>query len=109
MPPAPLYLGLDLGTTSAKIGAFTAEGTLVEERSSAYPLHHPEPGAAVQHVEEIVAVAERLIAELLDRLCPQPPRGMSISCPMHGVLLAGCGRRERTRTHSSLGLTCARR
>ena len=86
MPPAPLYLGLDLGTTSAKIGAFTAKGTLVEERSGAYPLHHPEPGAAVQHVEEIVAVAERLIQELAAAL-PAPPRGMSISCPMHGVLL----------------------
>ena len=86
MPPPPLYLGLDLGTTSAKIGAFTAEGTLMEERSGAYPLHHPEPGAAVQHVGEIVAVAERLIQELMTAL-PEPPRGLSISCPMHGVLL----------------------
>ncbi|WP_420461087.1 gluconokinase [Neolewinella sp.] len=86
MPPAPLYLGLDLGTTSAKIGAFTYDGTLVKERSGAYPLHHPEPGAAVQHVDEIVTVAERLILELVAAL-PAPPRGMSISCPMHGVLL----------------------
>ena len=81
-----LYLGLDLGTTSAKIGAFTADGALVAERSGHYPLHHPESGAAVQHVEEITAVAERIVRELVADL-PERPAGMSISCPMHGVLL----------------------
>ena len=82
----PLYLGLDLGTTSAKIGAFTAEGKLIEERTGHYPLHHPAPGAAVQDVMDIVSEAERILAELLAAL-PYPPAGLSISCPMHGVLL----------------------
>ena len=87
MPTAPLYLGLDLGTTSAKVGAFTEDGTLVEERSGDYPLYQPEAGAAVQEVSEIVAVAERIVRELVAALLPRRPLGMSISCPMHGVLL----------------------
>ncbi|CAH0999609.1 Xylulose kinase [Neolewinella maritima] len=86
MPTAPLYLGLDLGTTSAKLAAFTAAGDLIQERTGAYPLHHPEAGAAVQEVADIVAVAEGLIGQLIAEL-PRRPLGMSISCPMHGVLL----------------------
>jgi gluconokinase len=81
-----LYLGLDLGTTSAKACAFDAGGKLVAERSGGYELYHPGAGAAVQEVEEIVAVAERLLRELVADL-PGKPISLGISCPMHGVLL----------------------
>ncbi|WP_168797552.1 gluconokinase [Neolewinella litorea] len=86
MPDNPLYLGLDLGTTSAKICAFDATGRLIRERSGDYELLHPEPGAAVQDVRAIAEVAERILAEILADL-PGPPAGLGISCPMHGVLL----------------------
>ncbi|NJB84612.1 gluconokinase [Lewinella marina] len=81
-----IHLGLDLGTTSAKICAFDPSGKLVEERSGDYELLHPEPGAAVQDVKSIVEVAERILQEILEAL-PEPPAGLGISCPMHGVLL----------------------
>ncbi len=86
MPVPPYYLGLDLGTTSAKVCAFDPDGKLINERIGDYTLQQPEAGAAVQDAFEIIGVAERLLADLLSDL-PQPPRGMSISCPMHGVLL----------------------
>jgi gluconokinase len=82
----PHYLGLDLGTTSAKVCAFDAGGRLIAERRGDYELYHPEPGAAVQHVMEIVAVAERILRELIAEL-PETPVGLGISCPMHGLLL----------------------
>ncbi len=84
--PLQYYLGLDLGTTSAKVCAFTAAGTLIRERTGDYALQQPEDGAAVQDVYAIIAVAERLLAEVLADL-PVPPLAMGISCPMHGVLL----------------------
>ena len=85
MPP-PLYIGLDLGTTSAKACAFNDAGKMIAERSGSYPLLHPEPGAAVQDADQIATVAERLLKALIANL-PHPATGMGISCPMHGVLL----------------------
>lgn len=92
MPADILYLGLDLGTTSAKICAFDSTGKLVEERSGDYELAHPEAGAAVQDVDAIVGVAERILGELL-RALPAAPAGLGISCPMHGVLLLDADKR----------------
>ncbi|WP_116125810.1 gluconokinase [Lewinella sp. IMCC34183] len=92
MPAAPLYLGLDLGTTSAKVCAFAEDGRLVAERSGGYELLQPEPGAAVQDADGIVAVAERILTDLLAEL-PDAPAGLGISCPMHGVLLLDADRR----------------
>ncbi|PPK85699.1 gluconate kinase (FGGY family) [Neolewinella xylanilytica] len=86
MPTDNIYLGLDLGTTSAKVCAFDAAGKMVDERSGGYELHYPEAGAAVQDPHEIISVAEKLLTELLEAL-PRTPAGMGISCPMHGVLL----------------------
>ncbi|MBB4078605.1 gluconokinase [Lewinella aquimaris] len=86
MSATAIYLGLDLGTTSAKVGAFDREGVLVAECSGDYPLLHPEPGAAVQDVRAIVDVAESLLTGIMTEL-PHPPAGLGISCPMHGVLL----------------------
>ena len=87
-----IYLGLDLGTTSAKVCAFDEEGKLVDERSGGYELMHPEAGAAVQDVDGILKVAEQILSDLLAEL-PEPPAGLGISCPMHGVLLLDPDRR----------------
>lgn len=86
MPEKPIYLGLDLGTTAAKLCAFDVGGTLIAERTGTYDLSHPEQGAAVQDADQLVEVAERLLIDLLPTL-PHPPAGMGISCAMHGVLL----------------------
>ena len=86
MPAEPCYLGLDMGTTAAKLCAFAEDGKLLDECSGTYALRHPEPGAAVQHAGELTAVAERLLSELLPRL-DRPAAGLGISCAMHGVLL----------------------
>ena len=86
MAAAPLSLGLDLGTTSAKVCAFDADGKLVEERSGGYELRYPAAGAAVQDAREIVAVAERILTEIL-RVLPDPPVALGISAAMHGLLL----------------------
>ena len=82
----PLYLGLDLGTTAAKACAFDDRGQMVAERRGDYKLYHPEEGAAVQHVREMVEVAEQILTDLAADL-PERPLGLGISCPMHGVLL----------------------
>ena len=86
MASSPIFLGLDIGTTSAKVCAFNDAGKLVAERSGGYELRYPSPGAAVQDAPEIVAVAERILREIVAEL-PEAPAGMGISAAMHGLLL----------------------
>ncbi len=92
MPESPPWLGLDLGTTSAKVCVFAEDGCLLAERSGDYELLRPEEGAAVQDVDTIIAVAEKILSELLRELTVAPS-GLGISCPMHGVLLLDGGHR----------------
>ena len=81
-----LYIGVDVGTTSVKACAFTAGGDMVSECIEAYPLHHPEPGAATQVPATIMAsCASALTATIAAN--PDRIAAIGLSCPMHSVLL----------------------
>lgn len=49
---APVVLAIDSGTSSCKVVAIDAEGTIVGEASSQHALHQPRPGWAEQRAEE---------------------------------------------------------
>jgi gluconokinase len=61
-----VIVGVDIGTTSAKAGAFDADGREVGASEVAYPLLEPEPGRAVQEpdvvVDAVVEVTRQAIA-----------------------------------------------
>jgi gluconokinase len=61
-----VIVGVDIGTTSAKAGAFDADGQEAGANEVAYPLLEPEPGYAVQEpdavVDAVVAVTREAIA-----------------------------------------------
>src|SRR4051812_31863545 len=50
-----VVIGIDIGTTSTKAGAFDADGRETGRHEVAYPLLEPEPGHAVQDPEAVVA------------------------------------------------------
>lgn len=80
------YIGLDLGTTSVKACAFNDAGKMVVENIEAYPLLHPEPGAAVQSPPRILASCGRALKKTVGET-PGKIAGIGLSCPMHSVLL----------------------
>jgi len=47
MPPRECFIGIDLGTTAVKVGAFDLQGNAVAFKRSGFELHRPHPG----HVE----------------------------------------------------------
>ncbi|MCW2982849.1 MAG: gluconate kinase, partial [Conexibacter sp.] len=62
----PNIVGIDIGTTSAKAGAFDDDGRETGATEVAYPLLEPRPGWAVQEpavvVDAVVAAARGAIA-----------------------------------------------
>ncbi len=62
---APLYVGLDIGTTSTKGAVVDATGHLLAVASVPYPVSRPRPGWAEQDPCNYVDAATRCIRELL--------------------------------------------
>ena len=81
-----LYIGVDVGTTSVKACSFTASGKMVTETIEAYPLEHPEPGAATQVPATIMASCARALKATV-AATPDRIAAVGLSCPMHSVVL----------------------
>jgi xylulokinase len=64
----PVYVGLDLGTSSLKAVAVDAGGSVVASASSAYETYRPEPGAAEQDPQDWFRAVREVVAELRSRL-----------------------------------------
>ncbi|BCJ33739.1 carbohydrate kinase [Actinocatenispora thailandica] len=62
------YLGIDLGTSVAKLALFTECGDLVATAARSVPLEHPAPGRVEQDASLIVDAVRDLGREL----CPDP-------------------------------------
>ena len=73
------YLGLDVGTTGCKAGAFDAEGRLLALAYREYPLLTPEPGWAEIDSVEVCRACREVIAEAVQACAGDPVRAMGIS------------------------------
>lgn len=84
----PAVIGLDVGTTAVKAGLYRADGSEVDVASRDHPLHAPRPGWAEQDPDQIVAAAIDALAEIAAsaRTGGDAVAGISVSCPMHGLL-----------------------
>jgi len=80
----PIVLGLDVGTTSAKVTAFDATGRRVGHAEVGYPLEEPAPGHAVQDPSVVVDAAVAAAREVA-QACG-PVAGLSCSAAMHGLV-----------------------
>jgi gluconokinase len=81
-------LGIDIGTTSAKAGAFDADGRETGATEVAYPLLEPAPGCAVQEpgvvVDAVVAAARGALAAA--REAGLEVAGLSFSTALHSLV-----------------------
>ena len=81
-------IGIDIGTTSTKAIVFKDSGEVLEEASVEYPLLTPEPKAAEQNPDEIVAavkLATRTVIQEAD-LAPNEIKLLSFSAAMHSLI-----------------------
>ena len=83
-----VVIGIDIGTTSAKAGAFDADGRETGAAEVAYPLLEPEPGRAEQDprvvVAAVIAVARDAIAAA--HAAGLDVAGLSFSTALHSLV-----------------------
>lgn len=80
------YLGIDIGTTSAKAVAFGETGNVIESYSFSYEMHHPEPGWSEQDPKEILKAVTDAMNKVLQKLTPHVPLFISFSAAMHSLI-----------------------
>jgi gluconokinase len=83
-----VVLGVDIGTTSAKVTAFDVHGAAGETAKRAYALHEPQPGHAVQDPLEVVQAAVDAIAGAASA-CSGRVAGIGLSSAMHSLVGLG--------------------
>jgi xylulokinase len=85
----PLYLGLDIGTSSVKALGVTAAGHVRGVATAAHPLTQPRTGWAEQHPDDwwqaACAALRRLLA--LPGVAGAPVAALGLSGQMHGATL----------------------
>jgi xylulokinase len=62
-----IYLGIDIGTTSAKCLAADEQGTILALAQHPYPMHHPHQGWAEQDPEDYWQALVRVVRECVGR------------------------------------------
>ena len=84
----PLFLGVDLGTSSVKAIIVDSAGKVVGQGSAGYPIHHPQPTHAEQAPEAwwdaTIQAVRQAIASLSDS---HAIVALSVTGQMHGTVL----------------------
>ena len=84
------FLGIDMGTTSVKVGIFDAQGTIVASADAGYPLYTPKSGWAEQKPEEWWAAVCNASREMIEQSGVEPGHivGMGVDTTCCTVLFA---------------------
>jgi gluconokinase len=95
---APVVLGLDIGTTSAKAVAFAPDGRTFGAADAGYPLLEPDHGHAEQDPERVLGAALDVLGEAAAaaRAGGAEVAGVAISTAMHGLVGVDAGGRPLT-------------
>jgi xylulokinase len=91
---APVFVGIDLGTSACKVIALGGDGDVVAKALREYPLHAPRPGWAEQDPEDWWRATGEAVGEVA-RALPADARveGMAVSGQMHGLTALDAERR----------------
>jgi gluconokinase len=81
-----VVVGVDIGTTATKVIAYDATGAALAAARVDYPLRQPEPGAAVQDPQEVVAAVHSATRAVTAQLGDAAVAGVSFSAAMHSLL-----------------------
>ena len=80
------YLGIDIGTTSAKAVAFSQQGEVVASYSLEYEMYHPQPDWSEQNPDEIFEAVLNGIDKVVHKMSSRPPLFVSFSAAMHSLI-----------------------
>ena len=86
--PAEVIIGVDVGTTAAKVAAFGLNGQPGElgKGLREYRLEQPAPGWQVQDPAAVLTGIESAVADCVAQLSDARVVGMSLSTAMHGLV-----------------------
>lgn len=89
---APLYLGIDTGTTACKAALVSSAGRLVASASAAYPTRRTAAGEVSQNPRDWMRAVETTMRSCVAQTDGRPIAGVSITAPAHvGVLIDAAG------------------
>lgn len=92
-------IGVDVGTTAAKVTAFFLNPTANSRRVAAsreYPLEQPQPGWQVQDPHLVVEATLEALTECVAQLGGAPVLAIGLSTAMHGLIGLDADRRPIT-------------
>ncbi len=82
-----LYIGIDLGTSAAKLLLMDETGDIQNIVTKEYPLEFPQPGWSQQNPEDWVRAIEEGIPELLSGSDASQVSGIGAGGQMHGLVV----------------------
>ncbi len=82
-----LYIGIDLGTSAAKLLLVDGEGRILNEVTKEYPLEFPNPGWSQQNPEDWRAALMEGVPELLRGFDSSQVAGIGAGGQMHGLVI----------------------
>src|SRR5690606_33589426 len=85
-PPAEVIIGVDVGTTAAKVAAFGLAAPWRHVAVREYPLLEPRPGFQVQDPETIAAAMLSALTDAVAAARGATVLALSVSTAMHGLI-----------------------
>ena len=82
-----LYIGIDLGTSAAKLLLMDAQGTVLNVVTKEYPLEFPQPGWSQQNPEDWRKAVMEGVPELLAGFDAAAVAGIGCGGQMHGLVI----------------------
>ena len=80
------YLGIDIGTTSTKVVAFSKAGEVLTSWSCPYEMYHPQPNWSEQDPDEVFRAVINCSNKVISSLASHSPLLVAFSSAMHGLL-----------------------
>lgn len=91
-----VVIGLDVGTTAAKVSAFALGGEWRASVDNEYPLQQPQPGWEVQEPDVMWRALRAGLAEIAAEIGGAPVLGIGVSTALHGLIGLDAERRPVT-------------
>lgn len=83
------YVGIDIGTSSAKLTLIDEAGEMIKENSREYEISQPAPGWKEIDPEIWMMAVEDAMAEILDGEDPESIKAIGVTGQMHTVVFLG--------------------
>ena len=83
---SPVFIGLDIGTTSTKTIAFTAKGEIKAIATQEYPLSSPQPGYSEQDPQQILTAVVTGLKAVVKQAAPNQVAAIGLSAAMHSLI-----------------------